>query len=98
MIINHRGHRDPRDVISLCPLRALWLFSYQKIIKSLLLLSICPYLVTCNICSPSTFSLPYPRHNWFRTEFYDATPSVLSLIHISEPTRLGMISYAVFCL
>ena len=28
------------------------------------------------------------------------TPKVwdLSLIHISEPTRLGMISYAVFCL
>src|SRR5665648_1274072 len=25
-------------------------------------------------------------------------PSALSLIHISEPTRLGMISYAVFCL
>src|SRR5450756_551171 len=24
--------------------------------------------------------------------------SALSLIHISEPTRLGMISYAVFCL
>ena len=24
--------------------------------------------------------------------------SLLSLIHISEPTRLGMISYAVFCL
>src|SRR5450756_982817 len=23
--------------------------------------------------------------------------SILSLIHISEPTRLGMISYAVFC-
>ena len=40
-------------------------------------------------------------------EFYDADdelhscwrPSIhLSLIHISEPTRLGMISYAVFCL
>src|SRR5450759_40829 len=28
----------------------------------------------------------------------DGTPWVLSLIHISEPTRLGMISYAVFCL
>src|SRR5665648_245566 len=31
----------------------------------------------------------------------DFTPSIgskLSLIHISEPTRLGMISYAVFCL
>jgi len=25
-------------------------------------------------------------------------PHELSLIHISEPTRLGMISYAVFCL
>ena len=25
-------------------------------------------------------------------------PLFLSLIHISEPTRLGMISYAVFCL
>src|SRR5450756_2508747 len=25
-------------------------------------------------------------------------PDYLSLIHISEPTRLGMISYAVFCL
>src|SRR5450759_3906903 len=29
----------------------------------------------------------------------DANPvNRLSLIHISEPTRLGMISYAVFCL
>src|SRR5450756_2359457 len=27
-----------------------------------------------------------------------ASAPVLSLIHISEPTRLGMISYAVFCL
>src|SRR5450759_5729674 len=27
-----------------------------------------------------------------------AAPDELSLIHISEPTRLGMISYAVFCL
>src|SRR5450756_2791295 len=26
------------------------------------------------------------------------TGRMLSLIHISEPTRLGMISYAVFCL
>src|SRR5450759_5049987 len=28
----------------------------------------------------------------------DAIDPDLSLIHISEPTRLGMISYAVFCL
>src|SRR5450759_2643271 len=27
-----------------------------------------------------------------------ASRCTLSLIHISEPTRLGMISYAVFCL
>src|SRR5450756_838632 len=27
-----------------------------------------------------------------------SAPDMLSLIHISEPTRLGMISYAVFCL
>src|SRR5428012_12834 len=27
-----------------------------------------------------------------------STAQGLSLIHISEPTRLGMISYAVFCL
>ena len=27
----------------------------------------------------------------------EARESILSLIHISEPTRLGMISYAVFC-
>src|SRR5450756_2651855 len=29
---------------------------------------------------------------------YRLTYQDLSLIHISEPTRLGMISYAVFCL
>src|SRR5450756_2665582 len=28
----------------------------------------------------------------------DSASVQLSLIHISEPTRLGMISYAVFCL
>src|SRR5665648_1082703 len=30
--------------------------------------------------------------------YQERTFSQLSLIHISEPTRLGMISYAVFCL
>src|SRR5450756_2884871 len=34
------------------------------------------------------------------SEIFAATDTgvYLSLIHISEPTRLGMISYAVFCL
>src|SRR5659263_564329 len=31
-------------------------------------------------------------------KYYELTDEGLSLIHISEPTRLGMISYAVFCL
>ena len=31
-------------------------------------------------------------------QFSSGDPVWLSLIHISEPTRLGMISYAVFCL
>src|SRR5450759_5124562 len=32
------------------------------------------------------------------TTMAELEESDLSLIHISEPTRLGMISYAVFCL
>src|SRR5450756_2790312 len=31
-------------------------------------------------------------------ELFRRDRHILSLIHISEPTRLGMISYAVFCL
>src|SRR5450756_3058873 len=34
----------------------------------------------------------------FKTLDLAAVKQDLSLIHISEPTRLGMISYAVFCL
>ena len=34
----------------------------------------------------------------FIWDFVADTVLGLSLIHISEPTRLGMISYAVFCL
>src|SRR5450756_2871149 len=47
-------------------------------------------------------TFPYPLYSkMFDT--YASTTGVrvnynLSLIHISEPTRLGMISYAVFCL
>src|SRR5450756_2871532 len=33
-----------------------------------------------------------------RDKLSEAFGAALSLIHISEPTRLGMISYAVFCL
>ena len=34
----------------------------------------------------------------FAPDLSEAELEALSLIHISEPTRLGMISYAVFCL
>src|SRR5450756_107330 len=43
----------------------------------------------------ATRSLIWPGSS--ATEIKVPVP-VLSLIHISEPTRLGMISYAVFCL
>src|SRR5450756_2980236 len=36
--------------------------------------------------------------SWRRSSFTCSKVAPLSLIHISEPTRLGMISYAVFCL
>src|SRR5428012_25621 len=50
---------------------------------------------------------PGPRHRRKRGHEHEREPEKdgqhragqkLSLIHISEPTRLGMISYAVFCL
>src|SRR5450756_3034414 len=43
----------------------------------------------------------YKRQYWCHPTPADrctGTSLRLSLIHISEPTRLGMISYAVFCL
>src|SRR5450756_2740691 len=38
------------------------------------------------------------RRSWRLNERHYGALQGLSLIHISEPTRLGMISYAVFCL
>src|SRR5665648_587687 len=38
----------------------------------------------------------FPRRDTLPEKFRKCI--ILSLIHISEPTRLGMISYAVFCL
>src|SRR5450756_2728365 len=37
-------------------------------------------------------------HHYLMVNMVEESLNILSLIHISEPTRLGMISYAVFCL
>src|SRR5665648_684290 len=59
------------------------------------------------ICSPLrsiTWMMWYPKSLFTTLEILSpfrlnaAAAYALSLIHISEPTRLGMISYAVFCL
>src|SRR5450756_2876356 len=52
--------------------------------------------------SIDSFAVDVSRETLNCTEGLDAIGAPvnleLSLIHISEPTRLGMISYAVFCL
>ena len=45
----------------------------------------------------ATETINLNTHNWDQYVGDYGNPG-LSLIHISEPTRLGMISYAVFCL
>src|SRR5665648_1200917 len=56
----------------------------------------------CRNTAFKTFLLPYlvlmPIMYIIRYTLYGNASINLSLIHISEPTRLGMISYAVFCL
>src|SRR5450756_2772827 len=49
--------------------------------------------ISISVLQPVTTVRPFSSPNVRRS-----TPLYLSLIHISEPTRLGMISYAVFCL
>src|SRR5450759_885851 len=46
---------------------------------------------------PNLEPVPLPL-GWTVHRAGDREQYLLSLIHISEPTRLGMISYAVFCL
>src|SRR5450756_2782388 len=51
--------------------------------------------LSCRSLLPLQCALP---PNCPAPELYPRREYTLSLIHISEPTRLGMISYAVFCL
>src|SRR5450756_46502 len=61
------------------------------------------YVLCCQLVASKLVlcSTPFIRCPCTATEMTDTrlrTALDLSLIHISEPTRLGMISYAVFCL
>ena len=63
------------------------------------------YVVLCTlVVSCSSFLDEKPQSDFMQegtgTEDQESKYGslALSLIHISEPTRLGMISYAVFCL
>ena len=68
------------------------LFTYvMNILMSLMMLSMIFVMVTMARASAD-------RIAEVLEEKADLTSPPLSLIHISEPTRLGMISYAVFCL
>src|SRR5450759_3108330 len=71
-------------------------------LKSLLVVSTSPSSLAAKVakyCSiqSSTSWLPSPLNLLYLIQKEGAILT-LSLIHISEPTRLGMISYAVFCL
>src|SRR5450759_822080 len=49
-------------------------------------------------CFPTVSRLLRDSCTWRVRRMHPLGGQYLSLIHISEPTRLGMISYAVFCL
>src|SRR5450759_810108 len=61
------------------------------------------FRVGLHVAEPGVVVQPLLRVEQLRGHLDDLSGCVvvvlaLSLIHISEPTRLGMISYAVFCL
>src|SRR5665648_1235191 len=58
------------------------------------------YCVPPKYPSKASFASTHPKHTTAKYPclYISAIHHFLSLIHISEPTRLGMISYAVFCL
>src|SRR5450756_1000500 len=57
-----------------------------------------------NLPAQPIYSIQHEDDQHFILKVHQGVPlngaarTLLSLIHISEPTRLGMISYAVFCL
>src|SRR5450756_2683275 len=66
---------------------------------------IMPSLVGSEMCIRDRCNHAYPhksagllRATFAKPQRWQGSVHTLSLIHISEPTRLGMISYAVFCL
>src|SRR5450759_5825410 len=56
-----------------------------------------PNFPVLNCTTPITTPYPNSTCSYGNMTDMQSDPINLSLIHISEPTRLGMISYAVFC-
>ena len=79
--------------------RSLWQDARRRFmhnraaVTSLIMLVLIALFVTF---APMVSSFSYFDTDWGMMS--NAPDMALSLIHISEPTRLGMISYAVFCL
>src|SRR5450759_410180 len=67
----------------------------RRIIMRYLLALIVAVFLSSTVEAQLSISLGF---NVERQPVWGPTGYDLSLIHISEPTRLGMISYAVFCL
>src|SRR5450756_2671551 len=55
-------------------------------------------IVLNNMMGDASYMKEYLSYDIMDYVGVDSPLYALSLIHISEPTRLGMISYAVFCL
>src|SRR5665648_888234 len=75
--------------------------SSMSLVIALFVAGAAPYCVSRDLrhgVMPLYLSRPMKRSDYVFAKFAGLSISLLSLIHISEPTRLGMISYAVFCL
>src|SRR5659263_111307 len=78
----------PEAIADLCHLSAGHQTALERHISTL---TVMRRVTTALIVGASSYFYPIPIRDF-------SISHSLSLIHISEPTRLGMISYAVFCL
>src|SRR5450756_325575 len=86
--------------IGVNPISGTGLTGFSETMDASNIFSTSTYVVAPGKLYAATYAVPTPAT--VGQAVYDMqtayTAAALSLIHISEPTRLGMISYAVFCL